>query len=127
MSHSSDDDAASSKPSTARPPRKARHTGHAGRRRTQVRKLDVLDRLLLTPVKVTGPCKHRKLLAIEVILQQLAQKEIAGSKRALTLRQRYEAISASASSPRVEVRLIENDYTLALRGEDPERERGDGC
>ena len=86
-----------------------------GRRKRLKTKLEVLDELLLKSVKVTSASGPQRLPAITVILRQLTQKEATGDKRALAIRLQYEAIAAAMPGRPVELQLIENDYTLALR------------
>ena len=86
-----------------------------GRRKRLQSKLEALDELLLTPVKVTSADGPQRLPAITVILRQLTQKEAAGEKRALAIRLQYEAIVATMPGRLIDLQLIENDYTRALR------------
>ena len=93
-------------------------------RKRQWNKLVALDELILKPVLVTGPGGPQRLPAIQLILRHLAQKEATGSKRALLLRLKYEAVAA-VSRGRAELVLAENDYTRSLRSADTTKEDHD--
>lgn len=113
-----------------KPPASRRwHKGKSGNsrkhRKRQWNKLVALDELLLKRMMVTGPGGPQRLPAIQLILRHLAQKEAAGSKRALLLRLKYEAVAAAMHSGRAELLLAENDYTRSLRRGDEAKEGHD--
>jgi Family of unknown function (DUF5681) len=75
---------------------------------------ELIDKLLLRPVEVVEKGETRKVTALEVIVLQLWQQELAGNRRALRVRLKYEDIARENAERGVEVDLVENDYTQAL-------------
>jgi hypothetical protein len=84
--------------------------------------LEVIDKLLLRPIEVVEKGETRKMTALEVIVLQLWQQELAGNRRALAVRLKYEGIAHDTAEIGVEVELAENDYTQALAA-GPARDR----
>jgi len=103
-----------------RPPKHTRwQKGQCGnpRRRYPARRtsaLELVDKLLLRPIEVTEKGESRKVTALEVIMLQLWQQELAGNRRALGVRLKYEEIARENAERGVEVELAESDYTQAL-------------
>ena len=81
--------------------------------------LEVIDKLLLRPMEVVENGKTRKVTALEVIVLQLWQQELAGNGRALAVRLKYEDIARENAERGVEVDLTESDYTRALAAGPP--------
>lgn len=78
-------------------------------------KLEKIDKHLLRLIEVVGNDGiKRKVRALELILRNLLQQELAGSRRALIIRLKYESIAQEVERGKLEVKLIENDYTRAL-------------
>src|SRR5471032_3165623 len=75
--------------------------------------LELIDKLLLRPIEVVEKGETRKVTALEVIVLQLWQQELAGNRRALAARLKYEGIAHDTAEIGVEVELAENDYTQA--------------
>jgi len=76
--------------------------------------LELLDKLLLRPIEVVEKGETRRVTALEVIVLLLWQQELAGNRRALGVRLKYEGIAQENAERRIEVELAENDYTQAL-------------
>ncbi len=81
--------------------------------------LELLDKLLLRPIEVVEKGETRRVTALEVIVLQLWQQELAGNRRALAVRLKYERIARDTVERGVEVELAENDYTQALAAGPP--------
>jgi hypothetical protein len=103
-----------------RPPKETRwkkgQSGNPARRyRTRhLSDLEMIDRHLLRPIDVVENGETKKVPALRVIVLKLWQQELAGSRRALSVRLKYEAIAQEVAERGVEVELVENDYTRAL-------------
>jgi hypothetical protein len=76
--------------------------------------IEMIDRLLLRPIEVVEKGETRRVTALEVIILQLWQKELAGNPRALAVRLKYEGIVRENAGRGVEIDLLESDYTRAL-------------
>jgi hypothetical protein len=76
--------------------------------------LEFIDQLLLRPVEVVEKGETKRVTALAVIMLQLWRQELAGSRRALAIRLKYEAIAQEAADRGVKVELAENDYTRAV-------------
>lgn len=74
----------------------------------------MIDRHLLRRIDVVEKGEKKKVPALRVIVLKLWQQELAGSRRALSVRLKYEAIAQEAAERGVEVELVESDYTRAL-------------
>ena len=76
----------------------------------------MIDGHLLRPIDVIEKGETKKIPALKVIVLKLWQQELAGSRRALSVRLKYEAIAQEAAERGIEVELVESDYTRALAG-----------
>lgn len=86
--------------------------------------LEKLDKRLLRPIDIVENDVPKKVTVLAAIILQLWQKELAGDKRALSVRLKYEEIVREAAEKGVHVELVDSDYTRALaEGRLPE---GDG-
>jgi hypothetical protein len=103
-----------------RPPKRTRwKKGESGNRngrrsRRPLRLIEVIDKLLLTPVTVTETGLASQMPAVGAIVLQLLRKELAGNRRALTVRLAYEALAQQYAERQLEIRFVESDYTQAL-------------
>jgi hypothetical protein len=104
-----------------RPPKATRwkkgQTGNLNRKFPRNPKpiLDILDGLLLAPVDIIESGKSRRVTALEAILLQQLQKEIAGDLRATRVRLSYQEIAAATSEKSgVEVVWVDSEYTRML-------------
>lgn len=102
------------------PPKETRwkkgQSGNPTRRyRTRpISEIEMIDRLLLRRIDVVVDGETKKVTALEVIVVKLWQQELAGSRRAFSVRLKYEAIAQECAARGVEVELVESDYTRAL-------------
>jgi hypothetical protein len=76
--------------------------------------LEFIDQLLLRPIEIVERGKTKRVTALAIIMLQLWRQEFSGSRRALAIRLKYEAIAQEAAERGVEVELAESDYTRAL-------------
>jgi hypothetical protein len=103
-----------------RPPKRTRwkkgQSGNRDRRRSRrpIRLIEVIDKLLLTPVTVTENGRASQMPAVAAIVLQLLRKELSGNRRALTVRLAYEALAQQYAERKLEIRFVDSDYTQAL-------------
>jgi uncharacterized protein DUF5681 len=115
-----------------RPPKETRwKKGQSGnpKRRYPARSrstVEMIDRFFATPVGITVNGEERKVSTLEAIILQLWLKEIAGDRKALDVRLKYEAFARVTSEPRVEMIFVDTDYTRALAAGPPTGGTGDG-
>src|SRR5271169_4481040 len=69
--------------------------------------IEMIDKHLLRPIDVVKKGERKKVPALEVIVLKLWQQELAGSRRALSVRLKYEAIAQEAAERGVDVELVE--------------------
>jgi hypothetical protein len=103
-----------------RPPKETRwkkgQTGNPARRypARSLSALEMIDRQLLRPVEIVEKGETKNVTALEVILLQLWRQELAGDRRALGVRLKYEGIAREKAAQGVEIEFVESSYTRAL-------------
>jgi Family of unknown function (DUF5681) len=103
-----------------RPPKETRwkkgQTGNPARRHPgrSISALEMIDRQLLRPVEIVEKGETKKVTALEVILLQLWRQDLAGDRRALGVRLKYERIAREKAAQGVEIEFVESSYTRAL-------------
>jgi hypothetical protein len=103
-----------------RPPKHTRwKKGQSGNRRRKYPArskgtVEMIDRLLLKPVEVTVNGETKTVPTLEAILLQLWLKEVAGDRRALSVRLKYQEFARHTSKPKLEITFVDSDYTRAL-------------
>jgi hypothetical protein len=103
-----------------RPPRHTRwkkgQSGNPGRRKSKPPEstIEILDRLLLSPVKITLNGEPTKVPALEAIMCQLLQQARSGSGRAIRVLLRYQELADQFGEKELEVAFVDNEYTRAL-------------
>ena len=103
-----------------RPPKETRwkkgQSGNPGRRYPahSISAVEMIDRLLLRPVEIVEKGETKKVIALEVILLQLWRQELAGNRRALGVRLKYERIAREKAAQGVEIEFVESRYSRAL-------------
>jgi hypothetical protein len=103
-----------------RPPKRTRwkkgESGNRNRRRSRppLRLIEVIDEMLLKPVTLTENGLASRMPAVGAIVLQLLRKELAGNRRALTVRLAYEALAQQYGERKLEIRFVDSDYTQAL-------------
>lgn len=76
--------------------------------------LALIDRLLMEHVRVSINGRIRRIPAIEAIMLQLMQKEMAGDKYASRVLLKYEKLALQAGERRLEIKFVDSDYTRAF-------------
>jgi hypothetical protein len=113
-----------------RPPKETRwkkgQSGNPARQRPAqvLSALESIDKHLLRPIKVVENGQTRRVTTLEVILRQLLQQELEGSRRALSVRLKYEAIAQESHEQGLELQFAESDYMQALVGSMPSEGTG---
>jgi hypothetical protein len=79
--------------------------------------LGMIDKLLLTPVKVTVNGASKRVAALEVILEQLWNKGIAGDRRARAVFLRWLELALQVADRTVEITFADSDYTRTFTGQ----------
>lgn len=69
------------------------------------------------PVPITLNGETKKVPAIEAIVLQLIQQEMAGNARAARTLLKYREFANQTGEKRLEVIFIESDYTRTLSGQ----------
>ena len=113
-----------------RPPLQTRwKQGQSGNPRKRPRQqqesiAEIVDRLLLAPVKLSlnGETKH--VPALEAIVSQLQLKEIAGNARASRVLLKYREFANQHSERQLQVIFVDNDYSSAVSHGTPKRDNG---
>jgi Family of unknown function (DUF5681) len=93
--------------------------GQSGNPRRRKRKapestVAMIDRLLAAPVPITVNGEIMSVPAIEAIVLQLMQKEMAGSAPAARALLKYREFANQNGEKRLQVIFVESDYTKAL-------------
>jgi hypothetical protein len=115
-----------------RPPKETRwKKGQSGnpKRRYPARShstVEMIDRFFVTPVGITVNGEEKKVSTLEAIILQLWLREIAGDRRALDVRLKYETFARVNSAIKVEMIFVDSDYTQALATGLPTGSTGDG-
>ena len=75
---------------------------------------ETIEKLLLTPVRVTVNGDSKRVAALEVILEQLWNKAIAGNRRARAVFFRWLELAQQAADGTVQITFADSDYTGAF-------------
>jgi hypothetical protein len=78
---------------------------------------ETIDKLLLTPVRVTVNGDSKRVAALEVILEQLWNKAIAGDRRAGAVFLRWLELAPQVADRTVEITFADSDYTRTFTGQ----------
>jgi hypothetical protein len=76
-----------------------------------------IDKLLLTPVKVTVNGGSKRLPALVVILEQLSNKAITGDRRARAAFFRWLELAPQIADRTVEITFADSEYTRSFTGQ----------
>ena len=80
--------------------------------------LDMIDNLLLTPVKITRDGKPKWVTTLEAILEQLWSKGIAGNRRAMAVYIRCRDLVPQVVGSRVQITFADSDYSRDFSAHD---------
>ena len=78
---------------------------------------ETIDKLLLTPVKVTVNGESKRVAVLKVILEQLWNKAIAGDRRARAVFLRWLELAPQVVDRTVEITFADSDYTRTFTGQ----------
>jgi hypothetical protein len=78
---------------------------------------ETIDKLLLMPVKFTVNGKSRRVAALNVILEQLWSKAIAGDRRAGAVFFQWLELAPQVVDRTVEITFADSDYTRTFTGQ----------
>ena len=73
--------------------------------------LEMIDKLLLTPVKITRDGVSKRVTTLEAILEQLWSKGIAGDRRAMAVYIRCRDLAPQIAGGKVQITFADSDYT----------------
>jgi Family of unknown function (DUF5681) len=80
--------------------------------------LEMIDNLLLTPVKITRDGKPKWVTTLEAILEQLWSKGIAGNRRAMAVYIRCRDLAPQVVDSRVQITFPDSDYSRDFSAHD---------
>jgi hypothetical protein len=83
--------------------------GRSSRRPTGL--LEMIDKLLLTHVKITRDGVSKRVTTLEAILEQLWSKGIAGDRRAMAVYIRCRDLAPQIAGGKVQITFADSDYT----------------
>jgi hypothetical protein len=75
---------------------------------------ETIDKLLLTPVRVTVNGESKRVAALKVILDQLSNKAITGNRRAMAVLFRWLELAPQVADGTVQITFADSDYTRAF-------------
>jgi hypothetical protein len=75
---------------------------------------ETIDKLLLTPVRVTVNGESKRVAALKVILEQLSNKAITGNRRAMAVLFRWLELAPQVADGTVQITFADSDYTRAF-------------
>src|ERR1700722_6278759 len=80
--------------------------------------LEMIDELLLTPVKITRDGESKRVTTLEAILEQLWSRGIAGDRRAMAVYIRCRDLAPQVADGTVQITFADTDYTRAFSAHD---------
>jgi hypothetical protein len=106
-----------------RPPKatqwkKGKSANPGGRSSPRPTLLEMIDKLLLTPVKITRDGEPKWVTTLEAILEQLWSKGIANDRRAMAVYIRCRDLAPQVADGTVQVTFADTDYTKAFSAHD---------
>ena len=89
--------------------------GRSSRRPTGL--LEIIDKQLLTHVKITIDGVSKRVSTLEAILEQLWNKGIEGDRRARAVFFRWLELAPQVADSTVEITFADSDYTRTFTGQ----------
>jgi hypothetical protein len=86
---------------------------------------EMIDKLLLTMVKITVNGDSKRVAVLEVILEQLWNKWIAGDHRAMAVYFRWLELAPEVAERKVQVTFADSEYTRAFTAQSSAESSGD--
>jgi Family of unknown function (DUF5681) len=80
--------------------------------------LEMIDKLLLTSIRITIDGVSKRVTTLEAILVQLWSKGIAGDRRAMTVYIRCRDLAPQVADGRVQITFADTDYTRDFSAHD---------
>ena len=87
--------------------------------------LEMIDKLLLTPVKVAVNGESKRVAVLKVILEQLWNKGIAGDRRARAVFFRWLELAPKVAEGKVQITFADSEYTGAFNAQSSAESSGD--
>ena len=87
--------------------------------------LEMIDNLLLTPVKITRDGEPKWVTTLEAILEQLWSKGIAGDRRARAVYLRCLELAPQVADGKVQITFADSEYTRAFTAQSSAESSGD--
>ena len=79
--------------------------------------LEMIDKLLLTSVKITRDGVSKRVTTLEAILEQLWSKGIAGDRRARAVYLRCLELAPQVADGKVQITFADSEYTRTFTGQ----------
>src|ERR1700676_4207977 len=73
--------------------------------------LEIIDDLLLTPIKITRDGESKRVTTLEAILEHLWNKGIAGNRRAMAVYLRCLELAPQVADGKVQITFADSEYT----------------
>jgi hypothetical protein len=86
---------------------------------------EMIDTLLLTVVKITVNGDSKRVAVLEVILEQLWNKWIAGDHRAMAVYFRWLELAPEVAEGKVQITFADSEYTRAFTAQSSAESSGD--
>jgi Family of unknown function (DUF5681) len=80
--------------------------------------LEMIDKLLLTSIRITIDGVSKRVTTLEAILAQLWSKGIAGDRRAMAVYIRCRDLAPQVADGRVQITFADTDYTRDFSAHD---------
>jgi hypothetical protein len=78
---------------------------------------EIIDKMLLTMVKITMNGESKRVAVLEVILEQLWNKGIVGDRRARAVFFRWLELAPRVAEGKVQITFADSEYTRAFTGQ----------
>ena len=102
-----------------RPPLRTRwKKGQSGNPRKKPKRqesiVETVDRILLSPVRMTIDGESKQVTALEAIVSRLQLKEIGGSATASRILLKYKQFANQHTKPQLQLVFVDSEYTHAV-------------
>jgi hypothetical protein len=87
--------------------------------------LEMIDKLLLTSVKITRDGVSKRVSTLEAILEQLWSKGIGNNRRAMAVYLRCRELAPQVADGKVQITFADSNYTRAFTGQSFAESPGD--
>jgi Family of unknown function (DUF5681) len=87
--------------------------------------LEMIDKLLLAPVKIARTGEPKWVTTLEAILEQLWSKGIAGDRRAMAIYIRCRELVPQVADGKVQITFADSEYTRAFTAQSCAASPGD--